>query len=104
MKLGNEETPFENGIHLSKMNISKRLKELRLDHKYTQQEVASGINLKRSTYQAYEESRAEPSISLLFELASFYGFSSIDAFLGNIYIDQPKSTIADAYYSAPLKE
>lgn len=84
------------------MNISKRLKEFRVLHNYTQMEVANGILLKRSTYQAYEESRAEPSLSVLLRLASFYGFNSLDTFLGIVMVDPKRPSIAEAYYSAPV--
>ena len=49
-----------------------RLKELRKERKLTQEQVANYLNLAQSTYQHYENGRAEPSIETLFKLADLY--------------------------------
>lgn len=77
------------------INIPKRLKDLRAEYAYTQHNVADGIAIKRTTYQAYEEGRAEPPIPTLLNLCSFYG-KTVEELLG-ISTSKPNK-ILDAYY------
>ena len=53
-------------------NISNKLKELRLENKLTQQELASGLNMKRATYTNYEAARVEMSLDTLNKIANFF--------------------------------
>ena len=64
------------------VNIPRRLKDLRTQHKYSQSQVAVGIGMKRGAYQAYEEDRAAPPVKTLLKLSAFYGFYSLDLLLG----------------------
>jgi transcriptional regulator with XRE-family HTH domain len=84
------------------VNFSERFKELRILYNYTQHEVADGINIKRPTYQAYEEKRSIPPVPTLFSIASFYRFTSLDEFLGISPSTTKITPIEKAYYSLPL--
>lgn len=65
------------------IKINERLKELRRQCGHTQKQVAYLIQVKTSTYQAYEEGRAQPPRGILIALTSIYKFSSIDEFIGS---------------------
>lgn len=67
--------------------LSERLKELREEMDLKQEEVANKLNIGRSTYANYESNRAEPSISVLVDLANFYNVS-IDFLCGNTDIKE----------------
>lgn len=56
--------------------IANRLKELRKQHKYTQQYIANICSLTRSTYSSYENKIASPPTTLLNKLADIYNVSS----------------------------
>lgn len=58
-----------------------KLKELREKYHFTQNEVATKLNLQTQTYQNYELQKREPSIKMLIELADFY-HTSIDYLVG----------------------
>ena len=49
-----------------------RLKELRLEEKKTQIQVASDLNLPYMTYHNYEIGRNEPNIETLKKIADYY--------------------------------
>jgi transcriptional regulator with XRE-family HTH domain len=70
--------------------LGDRLRELREDIGLRQDELAIKLNISRSTYANYETSRAEPSISILLDIANIYGVS-VDFIVGN-------TDIRDNYY------
>jgi transcriptional regulator with XRE-family HTH domain len=51
------------------------LRKLRIDHGFTQKEVANQLNLSRTAYQAYENGAAKPDIERLQHLADFFQVS-----------------------------
>ena len=61
--------------------LDKRLKELRLERGLTQKELAKKLGLNAVTYLHYEKGQREPPLSLLAEIAVFYGVS-VDYLLG----------------------
>ena len=63
------------------INLGQRLKELREERKMTQKQVAQALNLNSVTYLRYEKSQREPSLSVLADMASFFGVS-VDYLLG----------------------
>lgn len=82
-------------------NIAQRLKELRNNEGYSQETVANAIYIKRATYAAYEEGRAEPSVAVLVSLAKLYELETIDQLLGLSEVkEKTKDTILQAYYRA----
>jgi len=61
--------------------LGKRLKELRLENKLTQKQVAKKLNINSVTYLHYEKDQREPPLSLLADIAIFYDVS-VDYLLG----------------------
>jgi len=58
-----------------------RIRDLRIDHDYTQQDVASYLNIQQNTYSQYETGKRQLPINLLIRLAFFY-HTSADYILG----------------------
>lgn len=58
-----------------------RLKDLREDNDYTQQEIANVLNCKQNTYQQYESEKRQIPIEALKKLAIFYK-TSVDYIIG----------------------
>ena len=57
------------------MTIGTRIKELRKETGYTQQEVCDLMNMKKSTYAGYEIDFRVPPLEALSKIANFYGVS-----------------------------
>ena len=62
-----------------KMDLS-RIKELRIDHDATQQELADYLNLTRSAYSNYENGIRDMPVEILAGIADFY-HTSVDYLL-----------------------
>ena len=60
--------------------MKMRLKELRLEHGYTQEQVAEILNIKQNTYSQYECEQREIPIESLIKLAQLYE-TSVDYIL-----------------------
>lgn len=58
-----------------KKMIADRLKELRTEKDFTQEEVAKKIKINRTTYAGYEAERTEPNAEVLTRLAILYDVS-----------------------------
>lgn len=52
--------------------FSQRLKELRLEHSMTQQEIASLLNIRQQSYIRYEYGTGEPSLNTLMSIAKIF--------------------------------
>lgn len=87
--------------------IAQRLIELRHKKGITQQDVATNINISRTTYAHYEISRREPDNETLAKIANFFGVST-DYLLG--LTDLPKPYVLNensplyTYVLAALKD
>ena len=57
------------------IDIGKKLKELRIDSKLTQEQVANVLNDSRVVYNRYENNQRDIPIALLLVLADFYKVS-----------------------------
>ncbi len=55
--------------------LSKRLKELRKKHNYTQRYIASILDITYQSYQAYEIGRSMPTVKKIIKLAELYDVS-----------------------------
>ena len=55
--------------------FSQRLLDLRTQKKLSQNAAAKGLKLGSRTYQYYESSEREPTLSTLIRMADFYGVS-----------------------------
>lgn len=65
-----------------------KLKELRKAHGYTQDYVASALNIVRQTYSHYETGQRTPSSEMLFKLAGLYKISVDDLMQLTMDIDR----------------
>ena len=65
-----------------KENVSHQLRKLRKTKKLTQKEIASKLNIDRSTYSYWENAKTEPSIKYLIKLSKIYDVT-IDDIIGN---------------------
>ncbi len=63
------------------LEVARRIRELRIVHELTQQDIANGLKIDRSTYTYYETGRISLPLETLKDLAIFYGVSS-DYLLG----------------------
>lgn len=84
-----------------RQQIAWRLKELRAETK--QEYTASLLNLKRPTYQAYEEGRAVPPLSVLIQLKEMYGFKTIDDLITPGRLPESQDQLTAAYKMAPKR-
>lgn len=64
-----------------KIILGERLKELREDKNLTQKQIAEKLNINSVTYLHYEKSQREPPLSLLADMAKYYGVT-VDYLLG----------------------
>jgi transcriptional regulator with XRE-family HTH domain len=66
-----------------------RLKELRNEKEYTQEEVATFLGITRPAYTAYEAGKRQPDYEILIKLANYFNVST-DYLLGRSdYRTQP---------------
>lgn len=61
--------------------FNKRLREMRMKHKFTQQNMADKLNIALRSYQCYETGTRSPSFDLLIRIADILNVS-IDYLLG----------------------
>lgn len=61
--------------------LGERLKELREERGYTQKQLSEKLGINCVTYLHYEKEQREPPLSLLADIAMFYGVS-VDYLLG----------------------
>ncbi len=64
-----------------KESITQRIKMLRKQNGYTQQQVANAVHVSRSAYSQYEMGLKQPTIDTLYQLADLYK-CSIDYLVG----------------------
>lgn len=69
-------------------DLNKRLKQLRLEAGYKQEDIAKKLNISTSAYGYYEQGRNEPSLETMKQIAVIYDVS-VDYLLG--LIDTPKA-------------
>ena len=55
--------------------FSARLKELRLQHGFSQEELAEKIGIKRNSYSDWENGKCKPNYEKLEKIADFFGVS-----------------------------
>lgn len=61
--------------------MENKIKQLRLDKKFTQQKVADYLGIDRSNYSKYELGKLEISIEMLVKLSQLYNVTT-DYILG----------------------
>ena len=62
--------------------MREKLKKLRQDNNKTQKEMASILNISRSTYNNYEQGVAQPDIKTIIKLADYFK-TTTDNILGH---------------------
>lgn len=75
-----------------------RIKKLREDFGYTQQDLANKINGAKSTIAMYENETRKPSLEILIKLSDIFN-CSIDYLLGKSYIRNPKDALKQDFYN-----
>lgn len=60
--------------------LAENLKNIRKEHKLTQQDIANVLGIDRSTYAFYETGKTAPSVNTLYKLAEIYNIS-IESFV-----------------------
>ena len=61
--------------------FSNRLKELRVNANYTQQQIAEMLGMKQQSYTRYENNTGEPNLDTVVKLCKIFDVSS-DYLLG----------------------
>lgn len=69
------------------LTLAEKLKKLRLAHGYSQDYVASKLNISRQGYQHYESGRRTPSNDYLLMIAQLYNLQLYDLLLSDITLD-----------------
>ena len=68
--------------------LSRKLKELRKAHSYTQDYVAAALGIVRQTYSHYETGSRTPNTENLYKLAGLYNISVDDLIQLTLYLDR----------------
>lgn len=66
----------------------ENIRSLRVDHGYTQKQIAELLNVKQNTYSQYELGVVNYPVDALIKLADFYGVS-VDYLLDRTAIKTP---------------
>ena len=69
------------------MNVSNRLKELRLERNKTQKELAAHLGITRQAYNRYETGQREPGLDMLMQIADHYQVSAQVLFMSEVNLD-----------------
>lgn len=64
---------FIGGENMDEKKLGQYLKELRKSYNYTQEYVASHLDVSRQAYSHYETNRAIPSNDAFYKIANLYG-------------------------------
>lgn len=75
-----------------KSDLSKNLKELRVQSELTQQQVADKIHISQRAYAFYETGEREPKIKTLINLAELYKVP-IDVLVGRYKINDDEKNV-----------
>lgn len=77
------------------MNLGERLKELRIEKKMSQTELAKQFNIARSTLSQYESNQRTPSDDIKLQFAKFFNVS-LDYLIGKSNIKESADNILDS--------
>ena len=62
------------------MRYSQQLKVIRIQNKFTQQQLADALGITRSAYCGYEIGRRSPDLETIIKMSEFYNLSLTDFF------------------------
>lgn len=65
----------------SELSVKNRLRVLRAEREWSQQELADRLDVSRQTVNALENDRYDPSLPLAFGIARLFGLSIEEIFL-----------------------
>ena len=66
----------------------ENIRNLRIDHNYTQKQIAELLHVSQNTYSQYEIGVLNYPVEVLSKLADFYGVS-VDYLIGRTNVKQP---------------
>ena len=66
----------------------ERIRDLRVDHNYTQQQIADYLGVKQNTYSQYEIGVLNYPLDVVIKLADLYEVS-VDYLLGRTLVQKP---------------
>ena len=66
----------------------ERIRNMRVDGGYTQQQIADYLNVRQNTYSQYEIGVLRYPVDVIIKLADFYGVS-VDYLLGRTDVKEP---------------
>lgn len=66
----------------------ERIRDLRVDHNYTQQQIADYLGVKQNTYSQYEIGVLNYPLDVVIKLADLYEVS-VDYLLGRTSVQKP---------------
>ncbi|WP_305829473.1 helix-turn-helix transcriptional regulator [Photobacterium leiognathi] len=69
--------------------INEKIRKMRIERGFKQEEVAKGIGVTPQTMMKWEQGKSEPKVSQLIKLAKFYGEKTITL------IDEPELALHD---------
>ncbi len=81
--------------------LQNRLKSLRKENKFTQEDIAKKLNMTTSGYGYYEQGKNKPPLEILQKLASLYSVS-LDYLLGNDDIRLKNEIKIDSVVKVPV--
>lgn len=81
---------------------ANRLRELRLEHGYTMEEVGKKVGIKKSSYASYESRYRQPPLEKLKGFSNLYGVS-VDYILGLSNERNPEETFRARFRELCLK-
>lgn len=90
--------------HYSKEAFAKYLRTLRKNHELNQEQIASVLNLDRSTYTYYEIGKTEPSLSSLDKLSHIFQVSADELLYGGVKRVFPQKTGGSLRHSFDLNK
>ena len=61
------------GDQLIRQNISRALRDIRIEHGLTQTEAGKIVGIGKTTYATWEQCRSMPDVDTLYRLAKYYG-------------------------------
>jgi len=76
----------------------KILRQLRLEQKLTQSDMAKVLNISRVAYTNYELGNREPDFGTITRIANFLG-TTVDSLLGNSTVRTPPADYANAQHA-----
>lgn len=68
-------------LHYEEVNMKNRLEEIRKQRGIKQEDLASVLEVSRQTIGSLENGRYNPSITLAFKIARYFGMSIEDIFI-----------------------